>query len=237
MLAQEVHTCLGFHIECGTLFKGAGVTVMAIILFVGSVYLMLSLVFGKWMGYLVLAVCFSGWVILQSALWYFGFWAQGPGTPTNQGPRGQEPPGSCSRPAWTSSEARFTTFDEYPGEEWQAPTPGQTPSVQSVSSAATSFLAAQANAELELDPLGTPPSPARSSRRSRVVRHRGGRQDAARGRAGALRRRWAAHDDGAVPRLRERPALLVDVHGGIAAAVRDPSAACSIAPRRSARRS
>ena len=62
MLAHEVHSCLGFHIECGTLFKGAGVTVMAFILFVGSVYLMLSLVFGRWMGYLVLAVAFSGWM-------------------------------------------------------------------------------------------------------------------------------------------------------------------------------
>ena len=91
MLAQQVHTCLGFHIDCGTLFKGAGVIVMAFILFVGSVYLMLSSVFGKWMGYLVLAVCFSGWLIIHSSLWFFGFWAQGPGTPTNQGPRGQEP--------------------------------------------------------------------------------------------------------------------------------------------------
>ena len=69
MLAQEVHSCLGFHIECGTLFKGAGVTLMAFILFLGSVYLMLSLVFGKWMGYLVLAVCFSGWLIIHSSLW------------------------------------------------------------------------------------------------------------------------------------------------------------------------
>jgi hypothetical protein len=52
---------------------------------------MLLLVFGKWMGYLVLAVCFSGWLIIHSSLWFFGFWAQGPGTPTNQGPRGKEP--------------------------------------------------------------------------------------------------------------------------------------------------
>ena len=58
MLAQQVHTCLGFHIECGTMFKGAGVVIMAFTLFVGSVYLMLSFVFGKWMGYLILAVCF-----------------------------------------------------------------------------------------------------------------------------------------------------------------------------------
>lgn len=155
MLAQEVHTCLGFHIECGTLFKGAGVTLMALILFVGSVYMMLSLVFGKWMGYLVLAVGFSGWLIIHSSLWYFGFWAQGPGTPTNQGPRGREP-------AWVVLEGgsdvggtRFTTFDAYPGDGWKDPTEGQDPSVQSVSSAATSFLATQANEELDIDPLGT----------------------------------------------------------------------------------
>jgi hypothetical protein len=112
MLAQEVHTCLGFHIECGTLFKGAGVTIMAFILFVGSVYLMLSLVFGKWMGYLVLAVCFSGWLIIHSSLWYFGFWAQGPGTPTNQGPRGQEPSWVVLEAGLTPTDARFATFEE-----------------------------------------------------------------------------------------------------------------------------
>ena len=47
-------TCLGFNIECGTLLKGPGVTVMAFILFVGSVYLLLAAVFGRWMGYLVM---------------------------------------------------------------------------------------------------------------------------------------------------------------------------------------
>jgi hypothetical protein len=154
MLAQEVHSCLGFHIECGTLFKGAGVTVMAFILFVGSVYLMLSFVFGKWMGYLVLMVCFSGWLILQSSLWYFGFWSQGPGTPTNQGPRGQEPSWVVLEAGLEVAGARFATFDEYPGGGWQEPTEGQDPSVQSVSSAATSFLALKANEELEIDPLG-----------------------------------------------------------------------------------
>jgi hypothetical protein len=155
MLAQEVHTCLGFHIECGTLFKGAGVTLMAFILFVGSIYLMLSLVFGKWMGYLVLAVCFSGWLIIHSSLWFFGFWAQGPGTPTNQGPRGQEPSWVVTEAGLGVSGARFTTFEDYPGDGWETPTAGQDPSVQSVSSAATSFLALKANEMLGIDPLAT----------------------------------------------------------------------------------
>ena len=154
MLAQEVHTCLGFHIECGTLFKGAGVTLMAFILFVGSVYLMLSLVFGKWMGYLVLAVCFSGWLIIHSSLWYFGFWAQGPGTPTNQGPRGQEPSWVVVEAGLTPTDVRFATFEEYPGDGWKPPNEGQISSVQSVSSAVTSYLAAQANEQLGRDPLG-----------------------------------------------------------------------------------
>jgi hypothetical protein len=155
MLAQEVHSCLGFHIECGTLFKGAGVTLMALTLFVGSVYLMLSLVFGKVMGYLVLAVCFSGWLIIHSSLWYFGFWAQGPGTPTNQGPRGHEPSWVVLEAGLDVASARFATFDEYPGDGWKEPNEGQDPSVQSVSSAATSFLALKANEGLDIDPLAT----------------------------------------------------------------------------------
>ncbi|MGZ5214144.1 MAG: hypothetical protein ACXWEJ_00615 [Actinomycetota bacterium] len=155
MLAQQVHSCLGVHIECGTLFKGAGVTLMALTLFLGSVYLMLSLVFGKWMGYLVLVVCFSGWLIIHSSLWYFGFWAQGPGTPTNQGPRGHEPSWVVLEAGLGTTDVRFTTFGNYPGDGWKEPSEGQDPSVQSVSSAATSFLALKANEELKIDPLAT----------------------------------------------------------------------------------
>lgn len=155
MLAQQVQSCIGFHIQCGTLFKGVGVVVVALILFVGSVYLMLSLVFGKWMGYLVLAVCFSGWLIIHSSLWFFGFWAQGPGTPTNQGPRGHEPSWVVLESGLSASSARFTTFSEYPGDGWKAPNEGQDSSVQSVSSATTSFLAEKANEELKIDPFAS----------------------------------------------------------------------------------
>jgi hypothetical protein len=155
MLAQQAQTCLGVTIACGTLFKGAGVVLMAFTLFLGSVYLMLSLVFGKWMGYLVLAVCFSGWLIIQSSLWYFGFWAQGPGTPTNQGPRGREPSWVVLDGGLSASSQRFITFSDYPGGRWSVPNDGQDSSVQSVGSAAGSFLAVQANEQLNIDPLGT----------------------------------------------------------------------------------
>ncbi len=154
MLAAA-QSCLGFHIQCGTLFKGVGVVAMAFTLFLGSVYLMLSFVFGKWMGYLVLAVCFSGWLIIHSSLWYFGFWAQGPGTPTNQGPRGQEPTWVVLEGGLSASSDRFSTFDSYPAGPWKEPNAGQDSSIQSVSSAVTTFMADQTNAQLGIAPLGT----------------------------------------------------------------------------------
>src|SRR5712692_6115834 len=153
MLAQQVHTCLGFQIQCGTLFKGVGAVAMAFTLFLGSVYLMLSFVFGKWMGYLILAVCFSGWMIIHSSLWFFGFWAQGPGTPTNQGPRGAEPAWVVLDGGLSASSNRFDTFSTFPSAPWKAATTGQAPSKLSVESAATSFMAAQANTQLKQDPL------------------------------------------------------------------------------------
>jgi hypothetical protein len=146
-------TCLGFHVECGTLFKGAGVTVMGFILFVGSVYVLLSAVFGRWMGYLVMMVAFSGWMILLSSMWYFGFYAQGPTTKTNLGPRGLEPAWVPLEGGLSASEERYQTFATYPEAPWQTPTESQEPSVLSVSSVVTTFLAEHANEDLGRDEL------------------------------------------------------------------------------------
>jgi len=141
-------TCLGFHVECGILLKGGGAVIMALTLFVGSVYLVLAAVFGRWMGYLVMSVAFYGWLILLSSMWLFGFWAQGPTTKTNLGPRGSEP-------AWVPLEGnldavavRYDTFSAYPDAPWAEPTPGQESSVLSVSSVVTTFLADSANEQL-----------------------------------------------------------------------------------------
>ena len=145
------HSCLFWAIECGTLVKGVGVTLAAFTLFIGSVYLMLTFVLGRWMGYLVLMVSFSGWMIMFSALWLFGFWSQGLETPTNLGPRGSEPAWVVLDGGLGTADDRFETFSSYPGPPWEAPTEAQTASVQSVSGAAQSFLAAQANEELGLE--------------------------------------------------------------------------------------
>jgi hypothetical protein len=152
-MEQASGSCLGFSLECGTLLKGAGVTLMGLILFVGSVYLLLSAVFGRWMGYLVLMVAFSGWMVLHSALWLFGFWSQGMETPTNLGPRGSEPAWVILDGGFEVASERFSTFESYPSGPWDEPSEGQTASVQSVGSAATTFLAEQANEELGRDPL------------------------------------------------------------------------------------
>lgn len=147
-------SCLSFAIDCGTLFKGAGVTVMAFILFVGSVYLLLSAIFGRWMGYLVLAIAFSGWMILLSVLWLFGLKAQGPETPLNLGPRGAEPAWIVLNAGETAHAEDFSTFDAYPEGPWFAPNDENealASSKLSVSGAATTFLAEEANAELGID--------------------------------------------------------------------------------------
>ena len=146
------NTCVGFGVSCGTLFKGAGVVIAGFVLFVGSVYVLLAAVFGRWMAYLVLIIAFSGWMILQSSLWFFGFWAQGPDTKTNLGPRGSEPAWQVLEAGSTAARDRYAEFQSYPNPPWQ---PGDPTSAdfQAAQGAATVFLAQQANAALGRDPL------------------------------------------------------------------------------------
>ena len=150
-----MESCLGFNIDCGTLAKGAGVTLMSFILFVGSVYLILTAVLGRWMGYLVLMVAFSGWMILLSALWAFGFYSQGPDTPVNLGPRGDEPSWVPLLASTGETSDEYETFRSYPGDPWKEPDASNAAQVQSVTGIVTDFLAEEANAELEIE--GTDP--------------------------------------------------------------------------------
>jgi hypothetical protein len=146
------NACLGFGVSCGTLFKGAGVVIAGFVLFIGSVYVLLAAVFGKWMAYLVLMIAFTGWLILQSSLWFFGFWAQGPDTKTNLGPRGSEPAWQVLQAGSTAGSERYTEFQSYPGDSW-APGDPTSADFQAAQGAATVFLAQQANASLGRDPL------------------------------------------------------------------------------------
>lgn len=150
---MEQHSCLGFAVECGTLWKGAGVTIMGFTLFIFSVYVLLIAIVGRWLGFLVLAVSFSGWMIMLSALWLFGFWSQGLETPTNLGPRGSEPAWVAVEAAVDETSTRFETYSSWPGDPWAVPDPadaGQSADVQSASGAVTTFLAEKTNEELGL---------------------------------------------------------------------------------------
>ena len=143
-------SCLGFEIGCETILKGSLAVIMAFVLFVGSVLIMTSAVFGRRMGYLVVAVSFFGWMMILSTVWLTGFFiSQGPDTPVNLGPRGTEP-------AWVvesigaSPEPVYEAFGAYPGDGWREPgtNDNDQASVQSVTSATQSFMAEQANAEI-----------------------------------------------------------------------------------------
>ena len=151
---MEQHSCLTFAIDCGVLWKGLGVTIAGLILFIGSVYVLLAAVFGRWMGYLVVAVAFFGWMTIQSSLWLFGFWSQGPSTPTNLGPRGPDP-------AWVVDSAGLdpgavhTELASYPSGEYAEPDltdPLQAADVQAAQGAIQVYLANMANEQLGLDP-------------------------------------------------------------------------------------
>jgi hypothetical protein len=145
-------TCLGFGVSCGTLFKGAGVVLAGFVLFVGSVYVLLAAVFGRWVAYLVLMIAFSGWIILQSSVWVFGFWAGGPDTKTNLGPRGSEPAWQVLEAGSTAGSTQFSEFESYPGDSW-APGDPTSADFQAAQGAATVFLAQQANANFGRDPF------------------------------------------------------------------------------------
>ncbi len=145
------HTCIGLHLDCETFIKGALVVIASFAMFIGSVYVLLAAIFGRWMGYLVLMAALSGWMVLFSALWLFGFWSQGPTTPTNLGPQGSVPSWIALDGGLQAGSVRYETFTDYPGDPWKVPTEANDASVQSVEGAVKSFLAEKANEELGLE--------------------------------------------------------------------------------------
>jgi hypothetical protein len=155
MLAQVTGHCLHFAIECGTIAKGIGVTVTAILLFIGSVYLLLSAIFGRWMGYLVLMVALTGWLMILSSIWFFGFWSQGPTTPPNQGPRGAQPSWQVLYTSPTDTSPDYHTFSTWPGPNWHEADltdPNQLADYTQASSAVQTYLSNELTKQMGIDP-------------------------------------------------------------------------------------
>jgi hypothetical protein len=133
-----------------TFAKGIVVTACALILFVGSVYVLLAALLGRTMGYFVLATSFFGWMIVLSSLWAIG----APGTLRDLGPRGTEPHWQVFAAAPGPITTKYPETSKYPSAPWDTPKPTN-PSVSSLTSAIQNYLAAQAQTQLHLPPTAS----------------------------------------------------------------------------------
>jgi hypothetical protein len=137
--------------------KGILAVACAVVLFIGSVYLLCSAVFGLRMGYLVVATSLFAWIIVLAAIWTFcapgTLWGVlgSPGTLGDVGPRGTEPHWQVFSAASQPTTSRFPETATYPGDGWWVPAANSTSasSVPTVTTAFQTYLAAQAQQQLE----------------------------------------------------------------------------------------
>jgi hypothetical protein len=129
-----------------TFFEGVGVVVAALLLFAGSVFMLLAAVFGPRMGYLVAATGFFAFMLILSALWAFG----APGTPRYLGPKGELPHWEVAGAGTDLASSTDPVIEEYPGGPWRPPEDaGLTTEVEPATLAFQEFLAEEANAEFQ----------------------------------------------------------------------------------------
>jgi hypothetical protein len=128
-----------------TNIEGTLVIVASMVLFPGTVWLLLSAVFGVRMGYLVSATGFFGFMVILSALWAFG----APGTPAFLGPKGELPTWKPLA-AGSTLTSNVEAVEQYPAGPWQDPAQKQALSadVEAATLAFQEFLAEEAAAEL-----------------------------------------------------------------------------------------
>ena len=130
--------------------EGALVFVSSIVLFVGSVFLLLAAIFGIRMGYLMTATGFFGFWVILAALWAFG----APGTPRFLGPRGDLPAWIAVAQGTDLRSETFPVIDEYPRGDWRSAEDAEaTAEVEPATLAFQEFLAEQANEELAAEGL------------------------------------------------------------------------------------
>ncbi len=124
--------------------EGVLVVISALVLFVGSLYVLISAVFGSRMGYLMTATGFFAFMIILTAIWSFG----APGTPRFLGPKGD-------LPAWKGLAAAATLESseipvaKYPGGPWKEPSGALQAEADPAALAFADFLAEEANLELK----------------------------------------------------------------------------------------
>ncbi|MGH2673931.1 MAG: hypothetical protein ACRDKA_01580 [Actinomycetota bacterium] len=129
-----------------TNIEGTLVVVSAFVIFGGSVWLLLSAVFGVRMGYLIAATGLFAFMVILSALWAFG----APGTPPNLGPRGDLPTWFGLAAGRDLSSPTHPIIEEYPEGPWRDPAEegGLNAEVEPATLAFQEFLAEEAAGEL-----------------------------------------------------------------------------------------
>jgi hypothetical protein len=128
--------------------KGLAVTLAGIILFVGSVYVIMAAFMGRVMAYLVIAVSLFGWMIILATIWTFGASLFGVGTPKYQGPRGTEPHWVVIAAGTADIPSKYPQTMAYPEDPWRPPNAGSLPSVATVKTAFQNYLTQQAKEQL-----------------------------------------------------------------------------------------
>lgn len=130
-----------------TNIEGTLVVVSGVILFMGSVWLLLAAIFGVRMGYLQMAVGMFGFMIVLSAIWAFG----APGTPPNLGPRGELPHWVPVAQGSSLTSEQYPVVDRYPADPWESPEGDAELETEAdtAADAFTDFLAEEATHELE----------------------------------------------------------------------------------------
>ena len=90
--------------------------VIAVVVLIGSIYMLLASNFGARLGYLVLMVSLMVWIILLSSMWLFGL----PGTPAGTGPRGAESAWIPFTPTSDQAKVFSDTLNNFPnGPTWK----------------------------------------------------------------------------------------------------------------------
>jgi hypothetical protein len=148
-----MHSVIAFTVNGPVFLKGTLAVIMGIVLFIGSVYLLLAAVFGVRMGYLVLMVGLFSWMLILSMLWTFG----APGTKPNIGPR-PTGDGAGAEAHWeplgfglSAASPRYPVVDDYPANPWAPATEENAGDVEPARVAIQEFLAEQANEEAGIE--------------------------------------------------------------------------------------
>jgi hypothetical protein len=89
---------------------------IAVIVLIGSLYMLLASNLGARLGYLVLMVSLMAWIILLAAMWLFGL----PGTTPGTGPRGPEAQWVAFLPNSDQGKVFADTLSQFPtGSTWK----------------------------------------------------------------------------------------------------------------------